>query len=304
MPTPPKRRLARCAALALAVGVLAPNAIATAATTDVHPGRHALQRAINAAAPGDVLRVHRGTYRGSVEIAKRLVLRGVGGRPTIDARCRDDIAIDVLHRGVKLSHLRVQGAEEGPGPGFTINFIDIATGAVRNSVVKETCGNEAEYGINIFDSGDLAIEGNHTFGGFADAGIYVGGIEDTRGSPLVVKGNEADGNNRGIIIEDSFAPVVRIRVIANRTHDNARGGEGTPSGIFIHNSDGGVYARNRAGVNGDYGIHLDENSDGNRLSRNSAHGNGIADLFNEGSGNCAGAPNSFGVVAGAGLAPC
>ena len=279
---------------------------AQAAMVNVHPGPNALQKAIGDAKSGDTLRIEDGRYPESVRIPKRLTLRGVGGRPVIDAKCEDGITVDVRHRGVVLRRLRVQGAQEGPGPGYAINFIGIETGVVDDSAVKETCDGDdsAEYGINIFDSGDLQITGNHTFGGFSDAGIYVGGISDTLNGSLSVQDNEANGNNRGIIIEDSFDADVDIRVIDNSTHDNTRAGEGTPSGIFVHNSDHGTYIGNRADDNGDYGIHIDSPSDDNVFTSNQAGGNGVSDLFNEGTGNCSGGGNSFGTTSGSPLGPC
>jgi parallel beta-helix repeat protein len=288
---------------AAAAALLAPGA-ASADAINVHPGPHAIQDAIAAASAGDTLRIHDGAYHESPRVTKSLTLKGVGGRPTINAGCDDDVALDVQHRGVSIKHLQVQGAEEGPGPGYTINFIGIATGSVDDTVVKETCGGDAEYGINIFDSGNLKITDNHPFGGFADAGIYVGGISSTRDHTLLVKGNEANGNNRGIIIEDSFDSDVDIKVVDNHTHDNTRGGEGTPSGIFVHNSDHGLYKNNTTDDNGDYGIHVDPPSDDNAFIDNSSHGNGTSDFFNEGSGNCDGGGNSFGTTSGNGLVPC
>jgi parallel beta-helix repeat protein len=297
------RRVIIAAAIA---ATFALPASASADTVNVHPGPNAVQDAINGASNGDTLRIHDGHYAESVNVTRKLILKGVGGRPAIDAGCDHDIALDVQHGGVIVRHLKVQGAAEGPGPGYTINLIGVNTGTVDDVAVKESCGgaDTPEYGINIFDSGRLQITGNHTFGGFSDAGIYVGGINDTRGDSLLVKGNEADGNNRGIIIEDSFDSDVDIRVIDNDTHDNTRSGEGTPSGIFVHNSDHGTYTRNSADDNGDYGIHIDSPSDDNVFTDNDAQGNGTFDLFNEGTGNCSGGGNGFGTTSGNPLGPC
>ena len=139
----------------------------------------------------------------------------------------------------------------------------------------------------------------------ASAGAGCRGGPGFRLPHLLVKGNEANGNNRGIIIEDSFDSDVDIEVVDNHTHDNTRGGEGTPSGIFVHNSDHGLYKNNRTEDNADYGIHVDPPpSDDNIFIDNSSHGNGTSDFFNEGTGNCDGGGNSFGTTSGNGLAPC
>jgi hypothetical protein len=292
-------------ALAAAVALFLPVA-ADAATIDVHPGPNAIQRAVNRASPGDVLRIHDGTYPGSIEVTKRVTLKGVGGVPTLDARCRDDIVIDVVHNGVTLRKLKVQGAALGPGPGYAINLVGIATGTVDEVAVKESCdrGEAPEYGINVHDAGNLRITGNHTFGGFADAGIYVGAIDDTLGSALVVRANESDGNNRGVIIQDSFAATAVIRVIANSAHHNRRGGVGVPTGIYVHNSDHGFYAQNRVNGNGDYGLRFGPGSDDNEIRSNRGRGNGGFDLFNQGIGNCGSGENTFATASGNPLEPC
>jgi hypothetical protein len=53
---------------------------------------------------------------------------------------------------------RLPGAEEGPGRGYTINFIGIAPGTVDDTVVKETCSGDAEYRAD--DNGDYGINPN------------------------------------------------------------------------------------------------------------------------------------------------
>ena len=72
------------AVAALAAFALAPSALG--ATIEVTPGRNAINKALAKAHNGDLLRIHDGTYRESFDISKRVTLRGVGGRPMIDAR--------------------------------------------------------------------------------------------------------------------------------------------------------------------------------------------------------------------------
>jgi nitrous oxidase accessory protein NosD len=113
-----------------------------------------------------------------------------------------------------------------------------------------------------------------------------------------VRGNELFGNNRGIIVEDTVASA-DVRVSSNDSHaNNIPPGEGTPAGIFVHNSDGVRFAHNRLNRNGDgdvgYGIHLDANSDDNRLFDNVARHNETRDRVDEGTGNC-GSHNSFAI---------
>jgi hypothetical protein len=118
------------------------------------------------------------------------------------------------------------------GNDFTLNMSLVESGIARQLRVIDSC--DALYGINVFNSGPLQLVQNRT-SGYLDAGIYVGGIENTLGDPLVVRDNQSFGNNRGLIVEDSDdepGEAVEIRVVANRFDDNTipdPPGEGRPS---------------------------------------------------------------------------
>ena len=279
---------------AVALALIAADA--DAATTTVRPGPTAIQKAVDRANPGDRLLVKRGKYREDVRVDKRLKIVGKKGkRPVIDGRCETDRTIDVVADGVRLRHLKVKGARFGPGGGYAVNVIGVESGTLRDLVLRESC-NEAYYGVNVFDTGALEITEVKATGGFVDAGIYVGSIGDVGTRPFLVARNEAFGNNVGILMEDS-GPEANFVVRANRVHDNDLPGLSDPAGILVRRSDGGMYAKNRANGNGDYGIHLDPDSEDNRLTENRAFGNGVANFFDQGSGNC-GSGNSFAI------APC
>ena len=109
------------------------------------------------------------------------------------------IVIDVQSRGVTLANLRVKGATEEDGPGYTVNFIGIPTGTARDLSVEQSCEQEdsPQYGINVAGSGNLKIVDNHTYGGFRDAGIYVGSISDTRGKRCSSTATKSTGTTAG-----------------------------------------------------------------------------------------------------------
>jgi len=284
------------AAMALSAGILASPA--TAKKIDVHPGPQALQRAIHHAQASDTLRIHRGHYHGSVVVDKRLHLVGVSKRrPVIDAGCASHFALEVNHAGVLLRHLRVIGADDS-SLSAEVDFSFQPTGTAKGLVVRDPCG--AEYGINVYDGQAIHVLDNRG-SGFDDSGIYIGGIASTGDGALIVSGNQMHGNNRGVIVEDSLQST-DIKVLDNTLNRNdIPPGEGAPSGIFVHNSDGVRFAHNRLNDNGDgsegYGIHLDANSDNNRLFTNRAHGSDTQNLLDEGTGNC-GERNTFPI------APC
>lgn len=289
------RKLSRGLATAVvaAVVVSIPVATAEAKTIDVRPQGPAvnvIQKAVNKARPGDRIRVHHGHYRGSITIDTKLAIFGAAGenRPTIDARCNESVVVDVGASGVSLKYLKVIGSADA----FSVSFIDIAKGTVDDLRLDNTCG-QALYGVNVYGQGAIKIT-NSNATGFLDAGYYVGSIGTTGNGALLIRRNEASGNNRGAIVEDSFDTDVDIRVQDNDFHDNTIEGEGIPSGIFVRNSDHTLIERNSTRNNGVYGIHVDSESDNNVFNDNDSTDNGTADYFDEGTGNC-GADNSFSI---------
>ncbi len=280
------------AATAAALLIAAPGVSAGGARIlQVHPGQ--LKAKLAAARDGDTLVVHRGHYKGNFVITKSIRLVGAKGepRPLIDAGCNARAAIAIRVGGVVLRGLSVTGADEGHGSfPSEVDFSGVPSGRAVNLVVHDTC--DAEYGINVFGSRKIDVVDSRG-SGFSDSVIYIGGISTTGDGVLRVNRNQASGSNRGIIIEDSAGGDIRVK--DNEAHDNVLDGEGTPSGIFVRNSDGVLFSGNTTKDNGQYGVHLDSNSDDNRLLANTASGNPGGNFFDEGSGNCGSGnhPNPF-----------
>jgi parallel beta-helix repeat protein len=247
------------------------------AVIEVFPGPDALKNALAQAKAGDVLNIHVGTYPEHVSITTPdLTLRAAGdGEVTVDATCSSATTMNVQADGTTIRGLRVVGA--GQNNPIEINFGQVATGRVLNSVVEDTCGG-AEYGINLFRSQTIRVVGN-TATGFGDAGIYVGAITSTQRGPLVIQGNASYGNVRGIIVENSAGG--KIRVTGNDVHDNRT------TGIWITNSDGVRVDGNLVQDNTYSGIELDSLSNGNLIRANTASGHQY-DLANDSgaAGNC------------------
>lgn len=281
------------------------TATASAATIEVTPGHNAINKAIDKAHNGDLLRIHDGTYPGAVTIDKRLILRGVNGRPAIDARCNDRAAVRVASSAVTLSHLKVVGAgetDQGPYPS-EIDMRDVRSGTVHDVFVRDTCGFQrgAEYGVNVFNSGPVEVTDVIAGGGFSDAGIYIGGITNTGGGALRVARNTAFNNHQGIIVENSAGGL--IQVAHNRVMRNtATGAEGAKAGIFLNNSDRVRLRDNTVRANGEFGVNISPGSDHNFLFENTITGNPI-DVNNQGSANC-GSGNTFNTTSGTALSNC
>jgi parallel beta-helix repeat protein len=246
---------------------------------EVFPGRHALQRAVAHAHSGDVLNIHAGTYKGSVEISRpNLTLQAAGdGKVIVDAKCRANDTIFVTANGVTISGLTVQGADEGFGdfPAEIALWNVDQSGLIEFTETVNTC--DAEYGIQVFQSGSIQIRNNYAHG-FSDSGIYIGAITDTPNGPLVVVKNLAQDSHQGIIVEDSNGG--SIQVLGNVVDQNS------DAGIFLRNSDHVLIKSNPLHDNGRAGIDLDPASDHNRIIGNTALGH-LFDLENEGGvGNC------------------
>ena len=288
---------------------LAPTA--EAKKFNVKPGKGTLQKAIDKAKKGDKLVLEKkGDYRGGVLIeTKNLRIKGPNDGtklPTVDGRCNTSFTMLVLAPGTTLRNFKVTGATDARGGaygGAEVNFIEGGSGAADGLKMQDGCG--VQYGVNVFDTGDVLVEDSR-FKGYDDAGVYVGAINNPSHTVQVTT-NVATENNRGILIEDS-ANNGGILVANNTTNANTNGF--TPTGIFLHNSDDVVISDNVSNGNPYAGVHLDVTSDDNRVLDNNATGNGVgaqggvgADLFNEGQGNC-GSGNSFGTQAGNPLGAC
>ncbi len=252
---------------------------ASAATINVHPGQNAIQRGINRADRGDVLRVHSGVYRGDVDVDKRVTLRGVGPElPIVDGQCDSIFVIDVQRNGVIVEDLKVKGAEDEIFAA-EVNFENIEKGTARDLVVRDSCGagpeDGAGYGVNVYRGEELKVRRVNAKG-FSDAGIYIGSIDSTGSGRLLVADNETFGSAQGIIIEE-VEPLADVLVKNNETYENGKG-------FFGHISVGAVFEDNTIRDN-TTGIHLDPGSEDNEFSGNTLIDN-TTNLLDEGEGNC------------------
>ncbi len=213
---------------------------------DVQPGKGTLQKAIDKARPGDKLALEpKGRYRGGVVIEKELTIRGPSDGeklPTVDGRCGTAFTMLVFDSPVTLKNFKVTGASDAQGGqygGAEVNFIEGGAGTATGLKLQDGCG--VNYGINVFDTGDVLVtEGRYQ--GYDDAGVYVGGIVNPQ-TTVDITENVATENNRGILIEDSRGNA-GIRIADNTTNSNGNGF--TPSGIFLHNADEVVISGNRS----------------------------------------------------------
>ncbi|MET7379555.1 right-handed parallel beta-helix repeat-containing protein [Streptomyces sp. NPDC005526] len=112
-----KRHIAylACAAALLGAGVGAAPPISVPRVHVVHPGQ-SIQKAVNAAKPGDTVLVYPGTYHESVKVTTRgLTLRGTGRLTVIEPAARK--AAPSGHKAVSKSHEAVSKGHEAVSKG-------------------------------------------------------------------------------------------------------------------------------------------------------------------------------------------
>lgn len=166
--------------------------LAVAATLRVPEDYDLVQRAVNAAAPGDTVLVGAGTFTEAVQIAKPLTLRGAGSQATrLVARHRHDIVLSVgaegavLVEGLALAHPPTPADEEdGAVYSSGVNF---GSGEIRAHDLRVE--NSPGRGVEVSARADLE---NITIVGAASGGLVIEGTpEGTSVKNLAVSGTRS-----------------------------------------------------------------------------------------------------------------
>jgi nitrous oxidase accessory protein len=127
---------------------------AAAAVWQVNPGQ-SVQAAIDAAAPGDVIEIRRGHYRGALQIAKALTLRGID-RPTIDG----ELLANTI--SVRAENVTIEGLIVSNSGGETRQQhagVYLYPGS-HHAVVRRCDFSYTLFGLWIEKANDVLIEGN------------------------------------------------------------------------------------------------------------------------------------------------
>jgi parallel beta-helix repeat protein len=223
-----------------AVGLLAFPATSFGGVINVFPG-DSIQRAVGEAHSGDVIKVHEGIYRESVQIQKNgLTLKGVGtdfrdgtvisSEEDHTKRCQGGlVGICVLphkdgDRRARTANTKVEGFLIR---GFKASGA-IAIGANHTTFLRNKFAANDEYGVAAF--GSVRTKFLHNVARQSDeAGFYVG---DSKRARATLRGNKARGNGQfGFFLRDAS----HGRVVHNEATRNCLGigllNTGAPGGV-------------------------------------------------------------------------
>jgi nitrous oxidase accessory protein NosD len=259
---------------------------------NVAPGVGTLQAAIDAASPGDELRLIDGTYTGAVVVNKSLKIYCYADATSnpclIDAACGAPIAVDVAADAVSITHKR--GFHLVQIIGGTTTELRIANSenvliynVFLDQAFQLACGTETT-GLEIAASDGVRVQ-------YSDSGhgAYIHDIAP--GARVTFKSSQFfndDLTGASLLIENSSG---KVKI---QKGSYATGSDGAaPNEICVHlvNSDGVKLQKNTLSTSdsGVTGFLLDATSDGNTLTKNrwADANNGAMPYVNNGTDNCA-----------------
>ncbi|MQS34896.1 right-handed parallel beta-helix repeat-containing protein [Streptomyces katsurahamanus] len=217
---------------ALGAGLVAAPAPAGATSHTVRPGE-SIQAAVDAAAPGDTVVVGPGLYRESVQISKRLTLRGSGPATVLTPAPARPLAAHGCERDG--NGVCVTGTEQTAAGQVTIRSLTLrgfrknglwASHTDRLSVRQVTAEANGVWGIAQQRSTRASFRAN-TVRENGDAGIFIANAVDAEGGAT---------DTGGTVIAENTLTANRIGVTVRRVRNLAvRGNEifANCAGMFI-----------------------------------------------------------------------
>jgi len=283
---------------------------ATGSGTRADPFR-SIQLGVDHANDGDTIRVKAGVYKEKVVVTTaNLVLRGVGGQPTVDAggETKDgpdptpgfDSAIRIAAgaNGVTVDNFRVTNGGDTSGAGSDAG---IRVESDNNTIINNTATLNRRAGIFVSGGNNNTIQGNHIIAN------TVCGITLTHNSDgNTVKGNKVELNgSSGIRVQiDSDGNTISGNNIHNNRGDGIRiwigSGAGADNNVVTGNNlddnvlnglrlrgavTGNTIAQNNASLNFANGFWVDDaGATGNTFDRNQATANTVWGYKDESTG--------------------
>lgn len=244
-----------------------------------------IQDAINKASSGDTILVYSGTYYESINVNKKLILRGIdngGGKPVINAigSGSEDTAITLSAGESTLEGFKATEANNGIKINSNNNIVknNIVSNNNEGIVLKSSSNNELSGNIADSNNGNgISLDsssGNKLIGNTANSNVGNGIdiILSSNGNSL--SGNKVSNNGRGIRL-------------ASSNNNNLNGNEVSKNteGISLSSSSGNKLIDNIVNSNEGNGLQLLDKSDSNTLSGNTVNSNKGGIYFFGGSSN-------------------
>jgi nitrous oxidase accessory protein NosD len=253
---------------------------AAAATYLVPPGPGTpIQDAIDAAAPGDTIRLIAEVYFEHITISKPLKLRGAGSVSTqsditlLNGECATGPVITVAADDVQIRDLAIFGDIEGG-----IDVQGRARVKLKRLFVASNCNAVTVAAVNIVQSTHVLVDRVWAAGATAypinAAGIRV--ADTPQNGRIRVRGSIAGHYDVGIHLENNG--ILSAYVSSNDVNFNHRG-------IVVETTSRASVTRNRLVDNVDNGIQVTALSSGNSIIANTISGS-TTDVSDAGASNC------------------
>lgn len=199
--------------IAIIIAIVLMASAAQGATVVVEQNQ-SIQAAIDGAAAGDLIEIHSGIYRESLDVNRPVTLRGIGS-PVIDA--------SGVGNAITLSagSTTLQGFSVTTDTGSGIRVV-----SSQNTVTDINASNNRDFGIAVERCSGNNITGNIVYDNMK-AGIFL-----TAASKNIIAHNNATGNSYGILVvlsEDNL--FFNNRLVGNNVNAEDDGSNQWDNGI-------------------------------------------------------------------------
>jgi len=272
----------RHAVCALVIAAL--PSLAGGTTINVTPGVGTLQAAIDAASPGDVLKLAPGSpidptsfYAGAVIVNKRVKIQGGAVAAMIAAGCANAVALEIAADGVQLRNLAIAG---GATTGLRVagrSGVKLQDLGILAGVPSELC-RPSGAGIELDGVVRLSLRDVRAHG-FPIATSVANLVANARVTLNRCGGDGPPTLTTGVLIVNVQPGVLRLT--------NCQFAFASDAGILLQNADGVRVQRNLiAGLPATTrGVVVDADSDGNLFKDNDFSQN-MVDVVDDGNSNC------------------
>jgi hypothetical protein len=275
-------------ALAL-LALLCSSVAATAATIAVPAQYPSIQAAVDAASPGDVIRVAPGTYQESVRVRRDLPGLTIEGEdpalpPVIVGtpnKSSDGVRVERAD-GIVLRDLRIEGAYNG-----------VRLNRVAGAVLERLEITDSALGIRLNNGMQNSVLGVRIVGTRVEQGIWIDGSHGAVVADTVVEETDEEGiaarNADGLVVVRTHvrssrgSDAIRIHRSDGARLEDCSGNASQHDGIRISDSPGLVLLRCTANGNRSAGFRIEESSPIATIedilgAGNTASGNGDVDV--------------------------